>query len=121
MRTCGLIGCLLLAGSANAAGILVFRFDQGLQFAEAVAVFVNGKDKALSLGAQPKITAPISKLSDVRLAPVSNPGPAIRHQAEATFKHPSGSWKLLLFSSLDVKVAASALRRLVGAGAEIEV
>jgi hypothetical protein len=70
MRICGLIGCLLLAGSANAAGILVFRSDQGLQFAEAVAVFVNGKDKALSLGAQPKISAPISKLSDVRLAGV---------------------------------------------------
>jgi|GEM_PF-7123936 len=60
------------------------------------------------------------ELSEVRIAPPKNPGPAIRHVAEATFKHPSGSWKLLLFSSLDVKVAIAAFRRLLGSGVEID-
>lgn len=68
MHIGGLIGCLLLASSANAAGILVYRSDQAIQFADAAAVLINGKDKALSLGAQPKITVPIGKLNDVRLA-----------------------------------------------------
>jgi len=50
-----------------------------------------------------------------------NPGSANRHLAEATFKHPSGTWKLQLFSSLDVKVAIATFRRLVGREVEIDL
>ncbi|MEO8593408.1 MAG: hypothetical protein ABI759_08800 [Candidatus Solibacter sp.] len=44
------------------AGILVSRTEQGLQFTDAVAITLNTKDKALSLGAQPKLSGPHNKL-----------------------------------------------------------
>ncbi len=46
---------LLLAAASVHAGILVSRSGQGLQFADAATVSVNGKDKALSIGAQPRV------------------------------------------------------------------
>ena len=49
------------------AGILVSRTEQGLQFTDAVAVTFNTKDKALSLGDQPKLSGPISKLPSTHL------------------------------------------------------
>jgi hypothetical protein len=48
--------------TAAYAGILVSRTGEGLQFTEAVALTFNTKDKALSLGDQPKLSGPISKL-----------------------------------------------------------
>ena len=47
--------------------MLVFRSEQGLQFTDAVAITVNGKDKALSLGNQPATSVPVSKLDSTRL------------------------------------------------------
>ncbi len=55
----------LLAATSLQAGILISRSGQGLQFAEAAAVSINGKDKALSIGAQPRISP--GKLPSVRL------------------------------------------------------
>jgi len=49
------------------AGILVSRTDQGLQFTDAVAITFNAKDKALTLGDQPKLSGPISKLPNGHL------------------------------------------------------
>ena len=37
------------------------------------------------------------ELSDLRIFPPKDPGFANKQQAEATFKHPSGNWRLLLF------------------------
>ena len=62
MRRC--LFFLLIATSLQ-AGILVSRSGQGLQFAEAASVSINGKDKALTIGGQPRI-AP-GKLPSVRL------------------------------------------------------
>jgi hypothetical protein len=53
--------------TAAYAGILVSRTPQGLQFTDAVAVTFNAKDKALSLGDQPKLAGPISKLPATHL------------------------------------------------------
>jgi tetratricopeptide (TPR) repeat protein len=50
------------------AGILVSRTDRGFQFAEAVSITVNGKDKAVSIGEQPKIAGQFSKLPSTHLA-----------------------------------------------------
>ncbi len=58
------LSALLVATSVH-AGILVSRTGQGLQFAEASAVSINGKDKALGIGAQPRI-AP-GKLPSLKL------------------------------------------------------
>ena len=55
-----------MAAAAH-AGILVSRNDQGLQFTDAVAVTFNAKDKALSLGDQPKLSGPINKLPATHL------------------------------------------------------
>ena len=55
-----ILAFLLLCVSAR-AGILVFRSEQGIQFAPAVSITFNAKDKALSLGGQPTAAAPISK------------------------------------------------------------
>jgi hypothetical protein len=60
------------------------------------------------------------ELSNVLIYPPKNPGPAIRHQAEVTFKHPSGSWRLLLFNSEDVRLACSTFRRMLGGAAQID-
>ncbi len=50
------------------AGVLVFRSEHGLQFTNAVAITVNGKDKALSLGSEPTIGSAVSKLPATHLA-----------------------------------------------------
>ena len=59
------------------------------------------------------------ELSDVRIFPPSS-GPAIKHQAEATFKHPSGSWRFLLFARQDVQLACSTFRQMTGGTAQID-
>src|SRR6476619_445223 len=60
--------CLLLGISITAqAGILILRSDKGLNFADAAQVVINGKDKALTLGGQPKLAGPINKLKDTKL------------------------------------------------------
>lgn len=64
--TGGLLVWLLLPALTQ-AGILVSRSDKGLQFSEASSVLLNGKDKALSLGAQPKLSGPVNKLPGVKL------------------------------------------------------
>jgi hypothetical protein len=68
VRTQALItlACLCVFATAH-AGTLVSRSDKGLQFTEAFLVTVNGKDKVLNLGAQPKLTGPIGKLASVHL------------------------------------------------------
>jgi hypothetical protein len=58
--------CLVLASSLQ-AGILVTRTSQGFQFVEAASVSVNGKDKILNLGADPKVGDRLGKLASVRL------------------------------------------------------
>jgi hypothetical protein len=77
------------------AGILISRTGQGLQFADASAVTFNSKDKALSLGAQPTLSAPISKLPTARLAaPILNGAdahvPALFESGRPEFLLPQG-------------------------------
>ncbi|HYP12707.1 MAG TPA: hypothetical protein VEQ63_02190 [Bryobacteraceae bacterium] len=68
MRNWRLVSGLLLACSVvDAAGILVTRGTDGYEFAEAVAVLVGGKDKALSLGNQPVANGPLNKLPSVKI------------------------------------------------------
>jgi hypothetical protein len=59
--------CFLIPAAAH-AGILVLRSGPTLQFAEASALVVGGKDKVLSLGGQPSLRGPINKLPSVKLA-----------------------------------------------------
>ena len=61
-----LLACCAISSAAY-AGILVSRSAQGLQFTDAVAISFNAKDKALSLGDQPKLSGPISKLPSTHL------------------------------------------------------
>src|SRR5574340_971744 len=61
-----LIGCALLTQQTR-AGILITRSDRGIEFSEAAVLSVNGKDKILRLGGQPRLTGPIGKLSAVKL------------------------------------------------------
>ncbi|MFB3825530.1 MAG: hypothetical protein ACE15B_02130 [Bryobacteraceae bacterium] len=49
------------------AGILITRTGTGIQFSEAAVLAVNGKDKVLSLGAQPRLTGPAARLPAVKL------------------------------------------------------
>ena len=58
--------CLALASSLQ-AGILVTRVAQGFQFVEAASVSVNGKEKALNLGSDPKVGDRLGKLASFRL------------------------------------------------------
>jgi hypothetical protein len=58
--------CLTLAASLQ-AGILVTRVPQGFQFVEAASVSVNGKDKVLNLGSDPKVGDRLGKLASLRL------------------------------------------------------
>jgi hypothetical protein len=58
--------CLVLASSLQ-AGILVTRVPQGFQFVEAASVSVNGKDKILNLGVDPKVGDRLGKLASVHL------------------------------------------------------
>ena len=60
------------------------------------------------------------ELSNSQVFPPKNPGPAIKHKAEATFKHPSGSWRLLIFAPQDVQLACSTFRRMLGGAAQID-
>ena len=62
-----MLGCLILCVSAH-AGILILRSEHGLQFADAVSITINGKDKVLSLGSQPTAGAAASKRPVARLA-----------------------------------------------------
>ncbi|HMD71252.1 MAG TPA: hypothetical protein VKF41_07905 [Bryobacteraceae bacterium] len=59
--------CLLFSISAH-AGILVLRSGKALQFADAAALVVDGKEKVLNLGGQPRLPGPINKLPNVKLA-----------------------------------------------------
>ena len=53
---------------ASQAGLLIVRNGgKDLQFPQAISVNVNGKDKALGLGNQPKLTGPVGKLRQVHL------------------------------------------------------
>jgi hypothetical protein len=61
------LACVCLAVTAH-AGILVIRSQQGLRMADATALTVNGKDKALSLGDRPALGGPASKLAAAHLA-----------------------------------------------------
>ena len=63
---CGSVACLLLSTGLQAS-ILISRSDQGLQFSEAATIQLNGKDKALNLGAQSKLSGPINKLPALKL------------------------------------------------------
>jgi len=57
-----------LAASATLyASVLVSRSDKGLQFTDALSITINGKNKVLSLGSQPKITSPIGNLPSGRV------------------------------------------------------
>jgi len=67
-RLTGVLLVCLCFGQTARAGILVFRSEQGLQFVDAAAITVNGKDKAASLGAQAANSTPISKLPSARFA-----------------------------------------------------
>ena len=58
--------CWCVATAAH-AGILISRTEQGLQFTDATAVTFNTKDKAHSLGGQPKASGPVNKLPQVPL------------------------------------------------------
>jgi hypothetical protein len=60
------------------------------------------------------------ELSDVRIFPAKDTGVASRQKAEATFKHPSGSWRLLIFARQDVQLACSTFRRFCGGAAQID-
>jgi hypothetical protein len=71
-----LLACWYISTAAH-AGILVSRTEQGLQFTDAVAVTFNTKDKALSLGDQPKISGPVSKL------PVAHAGGMLLQDSDA--------------------------------------
>lgn len=61
------VSSCLFALAASASGLVVYRADKGLAFAEAQSVVINGKDKALVLGAQPKIAGPIGKLPSEKI------------------------------------------------------
>jgi tetratricopeptide (TPR) repeat protein len=51
------LAVLSAVASGLQAGILITRNAQGFQFADAASVLVNGKDKVLNLGADPKLGA----------------------------------------------------------------
>jgi hypothetical protein len=53
--------------SALHAGILVTRGPQGFVFSEASSISINGKDKVLNLGPDPKVGDRLGKLATVRL------------------------------------------------------
>jgi hypothetical protein len=56
---------LLLALARANAGIVVTQTEKGFSFSDAVAISVNGKDKVLSIGADPKAVA--GKYPNVKL------------------------------------------------------
>lgn len=58
---------LLLASTCSNAAIVVTHTDKGYQFSEAVSISVNGKDKVLNLGADPKAQSANGKYSSIKL------------------------------------------------------
>jgi len=56
----------LIAGALPAA-VVVTRSDKGYQFADAFSLVVNGKDKVLTVGPQPKPAGPMNKLPSTHL------------------------------------------------------
>lgn len=57
-----------IASTALANGLVVYKNASGVQFAEAVSLKINDKDKVLSLGPETVISGPVSKLAPVRIA-----------------------------------------------------
>jgi hypothetical protein len=83
-----------LAGTLQ-AGVLVYRSPEGFQFSDAVSVTVNGKDKALSLGNQPKLSGPAGKLPQVKLGgtllkDADSATIALYEQGEVNYLFPEG-------------------------------
>ncbi len=68
MRSLQIVCLSLAASAAYADGLIIDRTKAGISFLDAMSVNVNDKDKALSLGSQPKISGPVNKLPSVRLA-----------------------------------------------------
>ena len=52
----------LIYATVLQAGVLVTRGAHGLEFRQAAAVGINGRDRALVLGTQPKLSGPIDEL-----------------------------------------------------------
>src|SRR3954447_793008 len=59
-----LVSTLWLAAAplVYANGLIVYKAEGGIRFAEAANLKVNDKDKGLLLGAEPKLTGPANKL-----------------------------------------------------------
>ncbi len=58
---------LVMAAAPAGAAIVLTQTDKGFVFAEAVSINVNGKDKVLSIGSNPKFENPIRKLPSIKL------------------------------------------------------
>ena len=56
-----------IAAASASAAIVVTQTDKGFAFTEAVSLNVNGKDKVLSVGANPKLENPLGKLPSIKL------------------------------------------------------
>lgn len=56
----------LLAAAAQ-GGVLVSQNAKGFQFVEAAAITVDGKDKVLNAGPEPRLEGPVGKLPSVKL------------------------------------------------------
>jgi hypothetical protein len=67
LRLCGLT-TLIFAACTLQGSVIVTRSDHGYQFADAVSIRVNGKDKVLTMGSQPKPAGPINKLPNTHLS-----------------------------------------------------
>jgi hypothetical protein len=59
---------LSIASTVLANGLIVYKNAAGVQFAEAISLKVNDKDKVLSLGPEAVISGPVNKLAQVRIA-----------------------------------------------------
>lgn len=70
LRPLGVLLTLAFAGLSAVplhAAVIVTQTDKGFQFTDAVSINVNGKDKVLSLGAQPKGDSANGKYPSVKL------------------------------------------------------
>ncbi len=61
------IALFLLLAAASPGGVLVSQSAKGIQFSEALSLTVNGKDKVLNAGAEPRLDGPIGKLPSIKL------------------------------------------------------
>jgi hypothetical protein len=61
----------LIVQSSAFAGVLVMRNANGLHFSDAISISVNGKDKVLDVGGDPRLEQPLNKLSSTKLEGVS--------------------------------------------------